>query len=56
MNLTSTREGVGIALDALRSNQLRAFLTTLGIVIGVATVMSMAAVITGFRAMVMEGI
>jgi len=56
MNLTSTREGVGIALDALRSNKVRAFLTTLGIVIGVATVMSMAAVITGFRAMVMDGI
>src|SRR4028119_1512892 len=56
MNLTSTREGIGIALDALRSNKVRAFLTILGIVIGVATVMSMAAVITGFRAMVMEGI
>lgn len=56
MNVTSTREGIGIALDALRSNKVRAFLTILGIVIGVATVMSMAAVITGFRAMVMEGI
>ena len=56
MNLTSTREGIGIALDALRSNKVRAFLTTLGIVIGVATVMTMAAAITGFRAMVMEGI
>ena len=56
MNLTSTREGVGIALDALRSNKVRAFLTTLGIVIGVATVMTMAAAITGFRSMVMEGI
>jgi putative ABC transport system permease protein len=56
MNLTSTREGIGIAIDALRSNKVRAFLTTLGIVIGVATVTSMAAVITGFRAMVMEGI
>ncbi|HEY0153531.1 MAG TPA: ABC transporter permease [Longimicrobium sp.] len=56
MNVTSTREGIGIALDALRSNKVRAFLTILGIVIGVATVMSMAAVITGFRAMVLEGI
>ena len=56
MNITSTREGIGIALDALRSNKVRAFLTTLGIVIGVATVMTMAAAITGFRAMVMEGI
>ncbi|MBD0320308.1 MAG: ABC transporter permease [Gemmatimonadetes bacterium] len=56
MNSSATREGIGIALDALRSNKVRAFLTTLGIVIGVATVMTMAAVITGFRAMVMEGI
>lgn len=56
MNITSTREGIGIALDALRSNKVRAFLTTLGIVIGVATVMTMAATITGFRSMVMEGI
>jgi putative ABC transport system permease protein len=56
MNLTSTREGIGIAIDALRSNKVRAFLTTLGIVIGVSTVMTMTAAITGFRAMVMEGI
>lgn len=56
MNLTSTREGIGIAIDALRSNKVRAFLTTLGIVIGVATVMTMAAAITGFQRMVMEGL
>ena len=34
MNLTSTLEGVGIAIDALRSNKVRAALTILGIVIG----------------------
>ncbi len=56
MNLTSAREGVGIALDALRSNKVRAFLTILGIVIGVATVMAMAAVVGGMRSGIMEEI
>ncbi len=56
MKLTSAREGVSIALDALRSNKIRAFLTILGIVIGVATVMAMAAVVGGLRSGIMEGI
>jgi putative ABC transport system permease protein len=50
MNILSAREGVSIALDALRSNKVRAALTILGIVIGVATVMAMAAMIAGVRA------
>jgi putative ABC transport system permease protein len=49
MNLVAAREGVQIALDALRSNKVRAALTILGIVIGVATVVAMAAVIGGVR-------
>jgi putative ABC transport system permease protein len=49
MNFQATREGIGIAWDALRSNKVRASLTILGIVIGVATVMAMAAMITGVR-------
>jgi putative ABC transport system permease protein len=49
MNLAAVREGVGIAIEALRSNKVRAALTILGIVIGVATVMAMAAVIVGVR-------
>ncbi|HET7274610.1 MAG TPA: ABC transporter permease [Longimicrobiaceae bacterium] len=49
MNLTAAREGVSIALDALRSNRVRAALTILGVVIGVATVMAMAAMIGGIR-------
>ena len=49
MNLVAAREGVQIALDALRSNKVRAALTILGIVIGVATVVAMAAVIGGIR-------
>ena len=54
MNLTSTFEGVGIALDALRSNKVRAVLTILGIVIGVTVVITMAAAIGGFRATILE--
>ena len=49
MNTTSAREGVQIAIDALRSNKTRAALTILGIVIGVATVVAMAAMIVGIR-------
>lgn len=56
MNFEAVREGVGIALDALRSNKVRAFLTILGIVIGVATVMAMAAVVTGLRSGIMNEI
>jgi putative ABC transport system permease protein len=54
MNLTSARGGVLIALEQLRSNKVRASLTILGIVIGVATVMTMAAAISGFQGTVME--
>jgi putative ABC transport system permease protein len=49
MNPTAVREGVTIALDSLRANRVRAVLTILGIVIGVTTVMLMAAVIGGIR-------
>ncbi len=49
MNLVAVREGVQIALESLRGNKVRAALTILGIVIGVATVMAMAAVIVGVR-------
>src|ERR1700741_1483361 len=47
MNLQSTREGVTIALEALRSDKVRAFLTILGVGIGVATVTMMGAIMTG---------
>ena len=56
MNWMAAREGVAIALDALWSNKVRAALTILGIVIGVATVMAMTAVITGIRSGVVEDI
>ncbi len=38
-----------MALDALRVNKLRSSLTILGVVIGVATVMAMAAIVQGIR-------
>ncbi len=49
MNLQSTFEGVQIALDSLRSDKVRAFLTILGIGIGVATVTGMGAIMNGVQ-------
>src|SRR5688572_4669146 len=42
-------ENIRMALDALRINKLRSSLTILGVVIGVATVMAMAAIVQGIR-------
>src|SRR3972149_2515547 len=47
-------EGVGIALDSLRSNKTRAALTILGIAIGVMVVMVIASMITGINRGVTE--
>ncbi len=49
MKLHSFSEGLGIALDQLRTNKLRSALTMLGVVIGVATVMAMASIVQGIR-------
>jgi putative ABC transport system permease protein len=38
-----------LALDSLRKNTLRSFLTVLGVVIGVATVIGMSSIITGLN-------
>jgi putative ABC transport system permease protein len=43
------REIVAMALDSLRSHKLRSFLTILGIVIGVMTVIGMVSVIQGLN-------
>ncbi len=43
------REAVELAFDALRRNPLRSFLTVLGIVIGVGTVIAIAAVVNGLN-------
>ncbi len=50
------RENVMIALDALRSSKLRSFLTILGVVIGVSTVMAMAAIVSGIRSQIVRTI
>ena len=42
-------ENVRIALETLRANTLRSSLTILGVVIGVATVMAMAAIVQGIQ-------
>ena len=48
-SLESFTENIRIALDALRVSKLRSGLTILGVVIGVATVMTMAAIVQGIR-------
>src|SRR5690242_14083580 len=41
-------EGIRIALASLRAHKLRSFLTLLGVIFGVMTVVAVAAVIEGF--------
>lgn len=48
-------EGIRVALASLRGNRVRAALTVLGVAIGVAVVVTMAALITGIRSSVLEG-
>ncbi|HKC81261.1 MAG TPA: ABC transporter permease [Gemmatimonadaceae bacterium] len=43
------QSNVQIALDTLRANKLRSSLTILGVVIGVSTVMAMAAIVQGIQ-------
>ncbi len=47
MSISRLFEGVGIALDSLRANKVRAALTILGVAIGVMVVIAMASAITG---------
>ena len=53
---TSWLEGFRIAVDSLQANPFRAGLTILGVAVGVAVVVVMAALITGIRSSVQEGI
>ena len=43
-------EGVGMALESIRSNKVRAALTIAGVAIGVFVVVAMGAVVNGIRA------
>jgi len=49
-------EGASIALEQLRANKLRSFLTILGVVIGVTTVMAMASIVQGIRTQILNAI
>ncbi len=49
VRLDAFGENIRIAIDALRVSKLRSSLTILGVVIGVATVMAMAAIVQGIR-------
>ena len=50
------QSNVQIALDTLRANKLRSALTILGVVIGVSTVMTMAAIVQGIQGQIVRTI
>ncbi len=52
VNIFEIREGVLLALDSLRSNKFRSFLTIVGVMIGTASVIAVASVIQSFKASV----
>jgi len=56
VRLHSLTEGVAMALDSLRANKLRSFLTVLGVVIGVSTVMTMASIVQGIQAQIFSAL
>jgi len=45
----SYKEVLGLAVDSIRAHKFRSALTVLGIVIGVATVIAIASILTGLR-------
>lgn len=49
LSLEPLRENVAIAFDTLRVNKLRSGLTMLGVIIGVATVMTMGTIVNGVQ-------
>jgi len=55
-SLFEIKEGLLVALDALRANKLRAALTTLGIVIGILTVTLMGTAIAGLNRAFLQSI
>src|SRR5512140_2438503 len=54
MALERIHEGTVLALDQLRANKSRSALTILGIVVGVAVVMTMAAMISGIKKSIVD--
>jgi putative ABC transport system permease protein len=53
---TQIHESLTLAFDTLRVNKLRSSLTILGVVIGVATVMTMASIVQGIREQIVHTI
>jgi putative ABC transport system permease protein len=49
-------QNLGVAVDTLRAGKVRSALTILGVVIGVATVMAMAAIVEGIRTQIVQTI
>ena len=56
ISLDQLRENLAIAVDSLRVSKLRSGLTILGVVIGVATVMTMATIVKGVRDQILNTI
>jgi putative ABC transport system permease protein len=52
----NVRNNVAIAVDTLRANKLRSALTILGVVMGVSTVMAMAAIVQGIKEQIVRTI
>lgn len=52
----NVRNNVAIAIDTLRANKLRSGLTILGVVMGVSTVMAMAAIVQGIKEQIVRTI
>jgi len=56
MLLPNVTEGVIVALGTMRANKLRSALTVLGVVIGVATVMTIASMVQGIRTQIFNAV
>jgi putative ABC transport system permease protein len=56
MRIENLGEGILLALDQLRANKFRSIMTILGVVIGVAVVMTMSAMVTGIRSEALSGL
>ena len=54
--LDQYKENLGIAMETLRVAKLRSALTILGVVIGVATVMTMASLVEGLRSQIIRSV
>src|SRR5712692_11284649 len=54
MTLAQARENFLAAMETLRSSKVRSALTVLGIVIGVSSVISMAAIIQGLNSFIQD--